>query len=578
MQHFRHRALLATLPFLLAAPYGYAQPVQPPTQAEAQAALNPAPAAFTNAQLDQMLAPIALYQDQLLTQVLMGATFPLQLIDAGKWLQDGNNAALKGDDLATALEPLPWDPSVKSLVAFPQLITMMTEHLDWTETLGAAFANQEVATFARVQFLRERAMKAGALKSTTQLAVRQEASDIIIEPADPNMIYVPVYNPAEVYGTWLDSDAPPVYIPPPRGFYDGALGAGIGFSVGFGVVAPLWGWGHPDWQRHEVVVDPGRYQRITRQPDITRNHINLQGEVWSRTAPIVLVPQAQRPRAPQQSGERPAGTIRPSEVARPGRPGGGEPGARPGESTRPGQPSGQPTQPGGALPSPGSRQGEQPHGAQPSQPGGALPSPGPRQGEQPHGGQPSQPSGGALPSQEPRQGEQPHGGPPPQSGESPRRGPGEEPHGGAQPGSAPANPGERPHGGQPPQPGPHPGEPPHPGQPPEPGQPPRGGAQPAQPTPPPHPSEAQPAPHPAPPAPEPPHPAPAPSGRAPTPPPEAHPAPPQPQPPHPAQQPPAQAQHPPGPPPQGAHPGGPPPGEKKPPPKPGEEDKPEGQR
>src|SRR5882672_3804453 len=167
MKHFRHRALWATLPFLLAAlPAGQAQMPQGPTRAEAEAALRPAPApaSFTKAQLDQMLAPIALYPDQLLTQVLMAATFPQQIVDANNWLQDANNAALKGDDLASALLPLPWDPSVKSLIAFPQLIAMMNEHLDWTEALGTAFANQQVETMARVQYLRERAMRAGQLK------------------------------------------------------------------------------------------------------------------------------------------------------------------------------------------------------------------------------------------------------------------------------------------------------------------------------------------------------------------------------------------------------------------------------
>ena len=238
-------ALLASL---MAAPsLCGAQPVQPPTPAEAQAALNPAPASFTHAQLDQMLAPIALYPDQLLTQLLMAATFPQQVVDAGKWLQDSNNAALKGDDLVAALQNLPWDPSIKSLIAFPQIIAMMNDHLDWTEALGTAFANQQIETMARVQFLRDRAVAAGQLKSSPQLAVQRDGGEIVIEPVDPAMIYVPVYNPAEVYGDWPDSDAPPVYIPPPPDFYNGAIGAGIGFSVGFGVIAPLWGWGHPDW-------------------------------------------------------------------------------------------------------------------------------------------------------------------------------------------------------------------------------------------------------------------------------------------------------------------------------------------
>jgi hypothetical protein len=241
MQHLRLRLLAATLPFLLASPPVFAQQPAPPTREEATAALKSASAAFTRQQLDQMLAPIALYPDQLLTALLMAATFPPQIVDAGKWLQDSANAALKGDALAAAVELLPWDPSVKSLVPFPQVIVMMNDHLDWTEALGAAFANQQIEVMARVQFLRDRAVAAGRLKSTPQIAVSGDTSDIIIEPVDPSMIYLPVYNPAEAYGDWPDQDYPPVYIPPPPNFTADAIGAGIGFSVGFGVVRPLWG-------------------------------------------------------------------------------------------------------------------------------------------------------------------------------------------------------------------------------------------------------------------------------------------------------------------------------------------------
>src|SRR6202046_1340498 len=126
MKHVYQAAALAILPLAAAPTVSFAQ--QAPTRAEAEAALTPAPAPFTDAQLDQVLAPIALYPDQLLTEVLMAATFPGQLVDAAKWLQDSGNAALKGDNLTNALQSLPWDPSVKSLVAFPQIIVMTTNH------------------------------------------------------------------------------------------------------------------------------------------------------------------------------------------------------------------------------------------------------------------------------------------------------------------------------------------------------------------------------------------------------------------------------------------------------------------
>jgi hypothetical protein len=437
--HLWQRACFTALPLILAGAYaGYAQPVQPPTRAEAEAALNPTPPQFTAAQLDQILAPIALYPDQLLTEVLMAATFPEQLVDAAKWLQDSSNAALKGDDLANALQPLPWDPSVKSLVAFPQLIAMMTDHLDWTEALGTAFGNQEVETFARVQFLRERAKQSGLLKSTTQLAVREEASDIIIEPTDSNMIYVPVYNPAVVYGTWPDSDAPPVYIPPPPGFYNGALGAGIGFSIGFGVVAPLWGWGHPDWRNHDVVVDPTRYQHITNQTNITQNHITIENQVWHRTGPIAQVPEAQRPHPPEEHGQLPPGTVRPGEFAHP-TPAPGAPGApphpgeaqpaRPGEPPHPGQEPPHPGQPPHAPEAqPGLHPGEQPppgqpprsNEAQPARPGEPIPPGHPERPAEPPRPPEAQPNHPERPGEPPHPPEAPHpAGPPPQAHPAP---------------------------------------------------------------------------------------------------------------------------------------------------------------
>ena len=442
----------ALMALLVAAPLPtYAQA---PTRAEAQAALNPAPAQFANAQIDQMVAPIALYPDQLLTQVLMAATFPDQLVDAQKWLQDGNNASLKGDDLANALQPLPWDPSVKSLVAFPQLIAMMTSHLDWTQALGQAFATQEVQVFARVQFLRDRAKQAGFLKTNSQIAVTTQESDIIIEPANPDMLYVPVYNPAEIYGAWPDNDYPPVFLPPPPGFYSGALGAGIGFSVGLGIVAPLWGWGHPDWRHHSVAIDPGRYQHITTETYIRDNHINIEGGAWHRSGPVALVPEAQRPHPTYQGGEPPKGAVQPSAVFHPGagpRPAGE--GGRPNESAPGPRPAGEPGRPNEAAPGP------RPAG-EPGRPNEAAPGPRPA-GES---GRPNEAAPGPRPAGEAQPGARPEergpqGGPPrPEE----RAAPPQEPHP-AGPPQAPhpeerAAPPQAPHPAGPPPQAPHPEE------------------------------------------------------------------------------------------------------------------------
>ena len=147
MKSFRLRILAQTLPFLLIAP-GLALAQNAPTRGQATAALNqpakPGAAQYTRQQIDQMVAPIALYPDQLLSQVLMAATYPQQVVEAAQWLREHGDA--KGDALAQAMEPLPWDPSVKALVAFPQVLEMMAEHIEWTQALGVAFATQQAGT------------------------------------------------------------------------------------------------------------------------------------------------------------------------------------------------------------------------------------------------------------------------------------------------------------------------------------------------------------------------------------------------------------------------------------------------
>jgi hypothetical protein len=569
MPYARLRALARTLPFLLTVPgLAFGQPVQTPTRAEAMAALNPAPAVLTPSQLDQMLAPIALYPDQLLLEVLMASTFPQQVIDAGKWLQDASNAALSGDQLVAAVQPLPWDPSVKALIAFPQIVTMLNDHLDWTEALGTAFANQQVAVMARVQFLRQRAVKAGRLASTPHLRIENQQGEIIIEPEDPAMIYVPVYNPAEVYGQWPDSADPPIYLAPPRGFVEGAIGAGIGFSIGYAIAAPLWGWGHPDWRRHQVMVDPDRYRRITDSANIGRNQATIDHEVWRRTAPVVRVPDAQRPAPAAASAPHPPGTVSSTAVALP-RP---APPASPPPTGAP--PPAAPPHPTGVMPPAAPPQpaevvhppGAPPHPGEPSpqtappHPTGAMPPaapPHPAEVVHPPGALPH-PTGTAAPGAPPHPGEpSPPPAPPHPTGAMPPAAP---PH----PAEVVHPPGALPHptGTAPPAAPPHPAEvvhssgaPPHPT-----------GAMP--PAAPPHPAEVVHPPAAPPPQVVPPHPA--------APPPQAapHPAAPPPQAaPHPAAPPPQAAPpHPAAPPPQAApHPATPPPAKN--PPKPGEEEK-----
>ena len=197
---------------------------------------------FKQEELDQMLAPIALYPDALLAQVLMASTYPLEVVQADRWAQQ--NKELKDDALAEALENQEWDPSVKSLVQFPDVLAMMGEKLDWTQKLGDAFLSQEEDVTKTVQNLRKKADEAGNLKTTQEQVVKVEKEVSIIESASPQVVYVPVYNPTVVYGTWWYPHYPPYYYYPPYyprpALYGFATGVAIGVAWGYA-------WGHWNW-------------------------------------------------------------------------------------------------------------------------------------------------------------------------------------------------------------------------------------------------------------------------------------------------------------------------------------------
>src|SRR5436190_1613234 len=316
MISFRLRILGQTLPFLLIAPLALAQTPasKAPSRAQATAALNqpanPGAAHYTRQQIDQLVAPIALYPDQLLSQVLMAATYPQQIAEAAQWLKEDGHAELQGDALVQALEPLPWDPSVKALVAFPQVVEMMSEHIEWTEAIGVAFATQQAEVMARVQALRQLAMKSGKLKQVKHLQVRQEGPTILIASAEQDRVYVPVYNPTVVYGQWQDREFPPVYLPPPREFVAETIEPGFEVSRGFDVVALLWGWSRPDWRANRITVNRTEYTRITRNVEIG------PGDTWRHSGPVVLVaPNAVSRTTTVTTTNVPAGTVLPGRAA-----------------------------------------------------------------------------------------------------------------------------------------------------------------------------------------------------------------------------------------------------------------------
>jgi len=211
---------------------------------------------LSNAQLDQLMAPVALYPDALLSQILMGSTYPDDVAAAAKW--SAAHTDQSGDDAVRAVDAETWDPSVKSLVAFPSVMDMMGREPGWVKSVGDAFLAQPEAVMDSVQRLRTQAQKAGNLKSTPQQTVKtttaNEKTVVVIEPADPQVVYVPSYNPTVVYGSWAYPSYPPYYYPPPPGsVFATSLVAGIGFGIGVAAINSMWG--DADWGRGDVDID-----------------------------------------------------------------------------------------------------------------------------------------------------------------------------------------------------------------------------------------------------------------------------------------------------------------------------------
>ena len=202
-------------------------------------------------QLDALLAPIALYPDQLLAQVLMAATYPLEVVQAARWVQENPN--VKGDALDQALRDKNWDPSVLSLTAFPQVLAMMNDKLDWTQQLGDAFLANQAQVMDTVQKLRVKAQQAGNLVTTPQQTVVNQGSEIYIQPAQPEVVYVPVYDPYVIYGPWwVPAYRPWYWYPPPMYGYPPpppAFTIGIFWGIGWGITASHWGWARPVWHQ-----------------------------------------------------------------------------------------------------------------------------------------------------------------------------------------------------------------------------------------------------------------------------------------------------------------------------------------
>jgi len=275
---------------LLCALLPIARPVSAQSTQAAPGAQGSGQKIYNNQQLDQMLAPVALYPDALLSQVLMACTYPSNVADAAAW--SAAHPKTQGDDAVKQVASQPWDPSVQSLVAFPQVLAQMKQQPEWVQNVGDAFLAQPDDVMASVQRLRAQAQKAGNLKSTEQqkVVVQQAPASaptttvIQIEPTNPQVVYVPSYNPTVVYGTWAYPSYPPPYWPPPPGYaYPVATGLAAGIAFGVGVAAVNSLWGGFDWGHNDVNINVNRYNNINVNNRINSNTSTAN---WNRNESI----------------------------------------------------------------------------------------------------------------------------------------------------------------------------------------------------------------------------------------------------------------------------------------------------
>jgi Protein of unknown function (DUF3300) len=239
-----------------------------PLSAQEGTAPSPAPALRAE-QVAELVAPIALYPDALLGQILTASTYPLEVVKAARWSKA--NPKVKGPALESAVQQQPWDPSVKALTAVPQVLAMMSEKLEWTQALGDAYLAQPDDIAAAVQQLRASADAAGNLKPADEQRIRrvaapapvnvgepQAADYYIIEPVDPDIIYVPIYDPYRVYGVWPYPAYRPFYWYPPGYVTVGVLAFGAPIVVGAAL------WATYDWRARRVAIDINRFNTFNR--------------------------------------------------------------------------------------------------------------------------------------------------------------------------------------------------------------------------------------------------------------------------------------------------------------------------
>jgi hypothetical protein len=239
----------------------------------AEAPQSAAPPSEPLQDLQQLVAPIALYPDALVGQILAGATYPTQVVDATRWIRD--NPDLKGEQLAAEVDKQPWDPSIKALTQFPSVLDNMNQNLSWTSALGDAYFNDPQNVMSAIQALRADAKKAGTLKSTPEQTVTTQGQTIAIQPSNPEVVYVPQYSPATVYGTSIE---------PYPGYsgWDVAGASLLSFGVGtaIGAAARPWGWGHWGMDWHGGNVNFNRNAYVSRSNAFVNRNAGRYGAAY----------------------------------------------------------------------------------------------------------------------------------------------------------------------------------------------------------------------------------------------------------------------------------------------------------
>ncbi len=313
---------------------------------------------LTPDQLDSLVAPIALYPDPILSQVLVASTYPLEIVEAERWLQQ--NSSLQGKALVDAAAKQTWDASVQALVMLPDLLKRLNQDITWTSDLGNVFLAQQAGVMEAVQRMRQKAQSKGALQSTKeqQVTTTTQGGNTYIEimPASPQMVYVPEYNPEAVWGPPAYYPYPPIYYPPSTGaiIAAGAISFGVGVAVGaiWGGGWGGWGWGC-GWGRNNVVINnnfisSNHFNRVNvgngnnwvhnpaHRAGVPYNNRNVANQ-FNRTNINARPTAAQTQQRLSQSNpaQRPANAMRPSQgnLGQPGgnalRPSQGNPAQRP---------------------------------------------------------------------------------------------------------------------------------------------------------------------------------------------------------------------------------------------------------